>query len=153
MNQLTNKQLTELKTLKSIDELKSFLNKENITLTDEEMVKASKYFESDKSELTDDELDIVAGGDDKGDEYKAKAFADGRTVAVYNYATKDYLPAFSLEGFCSCYIEQAWAREVTSVYFSGAKNLKASRTYTFYDCKCYRCGHSEAMYVSKEIYQ
>ena len=34
MYKFTNEQLAEIKTLKSIDELKAFLAKENITLTD-----------------------------------------------------------------------------------------------------------------------
>ena len=130
MNKLTTEQLTEMKSLKSIDELEAFLIKENITLTDEEMAKASQYFESGKHELGDDELDLVAGGDGKGDEYKAQAYADGRTFPVGVYY-----------GFCSCFIEQVWAREsVLESSYSPLHSNKIQKSYAAIDVKCYACG-------------
>ena len=136
MNKLTNEQLTELKNFKSIDELKVFLTKENITFTDEEMVKASKYFESGKSELTDDELNLVAGGGDKEDDYKRQAYADGRKVPV---------PGTTF--FCDCFIEQVWA-ETYRRKPNGQGTIDSEGNlipYTTFDdeylnAKCYGCG-------------
>ena len=133
MNKFTDEQIIELKNLKSIDELNSFLTKENITLTIEETAIAAKYFESDKSELTDDELDMVTGGDDKGYEYKRQAFAEGRTIPI---TTLDRIN----NHFCDCFIEQAWAKSY-SVYKENGGSLYD--IVDFFDCKCYRCGRQQ----------
>ena len=125
MNKFTDAQLIEIKTLKSMEEFKEFLSKENIMLTDEEMSKASSYFESDKLELDDDALDMIAGGGIKQD-YEAQAKAEGRKVAVINAM-----------GFCDCLIEQIWAR---------TKDEQTNRV-VYYDCKCYSCGETKTAFI------
>jgi hypothetical protein len=133
MNKLTNEQLNELKNLKSIDELKEFLTKENITLTDEEMAIALQYFDSGKSELADDDLDMIAGGGDK-DDYERMAKSDGRTISVgKSMISTDNI---FVRHYCDCFIEQVWAR---SIKINSNPRLFQSDT-VFYDCKCYACG-------------
>ena len=140
MNKFTNEQLTKMKSLKSIDELKAFLTKENITLTDEEMAKASQYFESGKHELGDDELDLVAGGDSKGDEYKAQAYADGREIPVGKAVL---LPKrIIMHHYCSCLVEQVWARNCKAT--NTALDGQVTWETIYYDCKCYTCGKTMA---------
>ena len=133
MNKFTNEQLVEMKALKSMAELETFLNKENITLTDEEIAKAAQYFESGKSELGDDELDMVAGGGDKEEEYKAQALAEGR---IY--------PAPVTLGYCGCFIKQVWARELDieriEEVVSDGKVYNLNYHYIARDLKCYSCG-------------
>ena len=141
MNKFTHAQLTEIKALKSIDELKSFLTKENITLTDEEMVKASKHFKSGKSELTDDELDMIAGGYGKPD-YAAQAKADGRTIhQIPNDGETSTLSSFFTNHFCDCFLEEVWAKSKTQVIESGViyRHL--------HDCKCYTCGKEKILHI------
>jgi hypothetical protein len=133
MNKLTNEQLTELKNLKSIDELKEFLTKENITLTDEEIANTSQYFKTGKSELADDDLDMVTGGSDKNYDYEAEACADGRKVRIEGNTS-----------FCSCVIEKVWAKsrnEKSQPIFAG------NTIYTCYECKCYSCGRTQATHI------
>ena len=145
MKNLTNEQLTEIKNLKSIDELKAFLTKENITLTDNETAKASSYLASGKSELADDELEMVAGGGDKEDEYKAQAYSDGRTHPLS-------IPLNIVQSeFCSCFIEQVWAREFILNKVPKNGKEKSYEEHRYYDCKCYRCGHMESVYTAKFV--
>ena len=140
MNKFTNEQLVEIKTLKSIEDFKTFLTKENITLTDEQMAKAVSYFKSGKLELTDDNLEMVAGGENKEQYIEKQARDDGRHISVGN--GENIIESAIMNHFCDCFIEQVWARsyEFTDTGMGG----HMVRETTYYDCKCYSCGKTMA---------
>ena len=138
MNKFTNEQLVEIKNLNSADDLKVFLTKENITLTDEQMAKAISYFKSGKLELTDDNLEMVAGGNGKDDYMKEQAYAEGRTIPVNSRA-----------GFCNCFVEQVWARQTVLDYKEKVVSDHGTYWTHYYigtDVKCYSCGTHRDVY-------
>ena len=138
---LNAEQLQQIREIKDAEGLYAFLGEQNIELDEAERAAVLSYIETGKQPLDDDELDAVAGGQDKDKNYRAMAYADGRNVPLK--PTKIVLP--SAQHFCSCFIDEAWARTVAEQH---AYVLDwPSVNYTYFDCKCYRCGHEESRYV------
>ena len=130
---LTAEQQQQIREIKDAAALDALLAAEGIVLSAQEHAEALTFFETGKQPLDDDDLDAVAGGADK--DYKAMAYAEGRTIPV----TVGLWP-----NMCSCFVEQVWARTVTKVRQS---NMTA---FTYHDCKCYRCGHQVPTYKVSE---
>ena len=139
---LTAEQRQQIQGIKDIAGLDVFLSSEKIALDEAERAEALSYFETGKQPLDDDDLDVVAGGEDKEQAYKAKALADGRTVPISVHITALGTP-FG-QNFCSCFVEQAWARSVTRVRTALKRGELVEDIY--HDCKCYRCGHHQAVH-------
>ena len=135
---LSVEQQKQMREIKNVAGLDAFLVAEGITLSAEAHAEVLAFFNTGIKPLNDDDLDAVAGGQDK--DYKAKAYADGRTVPIeYRLNTAD-LPFF--QRFCSCFIEEAWAARRGKTTREGI----TGHHIMYYDCKCYRCGHSQATY-------
>ncbi len=122
---LTAQQQEKVNIIKDKSEMMEFINENGIELTKEEESELSMYFETGSVELSDDELDTVAGGFDKAakeeaklEKYRQMGIADGR------------LTKFNVRRNCMC---------KCSNEYKYARNFE-SYTWTFYDVKCYNCG-------------
>lgn len=135
---LTPKQKEEFAVITNAAELDAFASEHGIDLTDEEKAQAAEYFEKGRLPLSDDDLDLVAGGAAK-DESPALAAADGRT---HN------LPAFSL--LCACHHKNKWARStnmyVKTMWIPDAKQYQNIICTAYMDIKCYKCGQQWEKY-------
>ena len=139
---LTAEQQQQIREIKDAAGLDAFLASEKIVLDESDKAAVLSYFETGKQPLDDDDLDVVAGGEDKEQAYKAKALADGRTVPISVHITALGTP-FG-QNFCSCFVEQAWARSVTRVRTALKRGELVEDIY--HDCKCYRCDHYQAVH-------
>jgi hypothetical protein len=75
--------------------------------------------------LSDDDLDGVSGGSIAGDNEEL-ARSEGRTIR---------LPHEDACGVCACGDDQVWAASM--------QKLMPSKYPTYFDVKCYTCGHQD----------
>ena len=136
---LTAEKQQQVREIKDAAGLDAFLASDQIMLDEAERAAALLYFETGKQPLDDEDLDISAGGQDKDKDYKAMAFADGRKEPIGIGMNQP-----QNQTFCSCFVEEAWARTVKKRTFPVYKGTGTEHTYQ--DCKCYRCGHQEPTY-------
>ncbi len=122
---LTAEQRMEYANLKDITELESLAREHGIELSEDEKVQVQEYFISGKLSLDDNDLDMVAGGNIKGDP-EPRANQDGRY-----YCVPDHLFVCSSHLYRGVY-DHIWARE---------KLIEKDSTI-YKDCKCYFCGYT-----------
>lgn len=127
---LTPEQRVRFSAAKSEAELNKLLSETSVVLSEDERVFAMEHISGGKIELTDDEMDAVAGGKNENDlnadeqRFKTMAEKDGR---------KKELP----KGYCGC-------TNLISVYAATGDCLGVVGTAHLYlyftNCKCYNCG-------------
>lgn len=144
---LTEEQIAQFSTISDEAGLNEFLESNSIELDDEQKTLLFEYLKTGKLELTDEELDTVAGGGigivfsiiskiikvAQGYEKMAKAEGRRHRVELFNKAMQ-MIAASDIVGF-PC----LRCKKLGSTY---ARTIQLkSVTANYYDCKCYACNH------------
>lgn len=133
---LNIEQQEQFASVKDIEAFNYFVSEHGIELDDDENNAALRYFNSSKTELSDEELDTVAGGKNESNSltaeesnWQSQAKIEGRI---------NQLSRGSCKNKCS-ELYSVYAADITTGTKFGLDGYYSVAT-VYINCKCYKCG-------------